>query len=269
MTPDPNAFRALHERAGHFVIPNPWDAGSALMLQSLGFEALATSSAALAWTLGKRDGEVTLEEKLAHCRALTAAVSVPVSADLGFGFGDSPEAVARTITLAGDTGLAGGSIEDAPMAGADHGYDFALAVERVAAAVEAARALPHDFVLTARCEHFLWGRTDLDAVLKRLSAFEAAGADVLFAPGVSDLEMIRTMCASLSKPVNVLTAIPGLTANPAALAEAGVKRLSIGGQMALSAYGAALEAAQELKETGLIRRHGPKIRTPDLVRHFP
>ena len=181
------AFRALHERPGAFVIPNPWDVGTARILAGLGFEALATTSAGMAFALGRRDGAVSRDDALAHARTIVGATALPVSADLENGFGDAPETVAETIRLAAGTGLVGGSIEDATGDPDRPIYDRSLAVERIAAAVEAARALPFPFTLTARAENFLHGRPDLDDTIGRLQAFEAAGADVLYAPGLRDL----------------------------------------------------------------------------------
>ena len=189
-------FRALHERPEAFIIPNPWDIGTARILAKLGFEALATTSTGLAFSLGMRDGAVNREQALAHCRAIVAATDLPVSADLEKGFGDRPEDVAATIRDASQTGLAGCSIEDHTNRRHDPIFDFTLAVERIQAAAEAKQDLPHDFILTARCENFLWGRPDLDDTVKRLQAFENAGADVLYGPGLHDLETIRTVCDS-------------------------------------------------------------------------
>ncbi len=261
-------FRALHERDGAFVIVNPWDAGSARILEGLGFEALATTSGGFAWSLGKIDGEVTQSEKLAHCRALADVTSLPISADLGKGFGDRPEEVAATVRLAAATGLVGCSIEDASGVMDGEPYPFDLAVERVTAAVEAVKSLPHDFVLTARCENFATGGTDLDDTIRRLQAFEAVGADVLFAPGIRDLEMIRTLVQSVSKPVNVLTGFSGMTISNADLAEAGVKRISVGTQLARIAYGALVRAAEELKATGAVKDHDIPTRSSEIAKHF-
>jgi 2-methylisocitrate lyase-like PEP mutase family enzyme len=232
------------------VIPNPWDVGSARLLASLGFEALATTSAGLAFSLGRPEGLLSREEVLAHCRAIVGATGLPVSADLEKGFGDSPESAAETIRAAAETGLAGCSIEDHTGRRDDPIYDATLAVERIAAAVEAARGLGRDFVLTARCENFLWERPDLDDTLRRLQAFEAAGADVLYAPGLRDLEAIRTVCAALKKPVNVVMGLPGAAFTVRELAEAGVKRISVGSALARLAYGACIAAAEEIAATG-------------------
>jgi 2-methylisocitrate lyase-like PEP mutase family enzyme len=254
MTSDPAAkaakFRALHSEEGAFVIPNPWDVGTARLLASLGFKALATTSAGLAFSLGRPEGRLSRNEVLAHCRSLVAATELPVSADLEKGFGDSPESAAETILAAAETGLAGCSIEDHTNRRDDPIFDFSLAVERIAAAAEAARALPRDFVLTARCENFLWGRADLDDTIRRLRAFQDAGADVLYAPGLRDLGEIRKLCASLTKPVNVVMGLPSVTFSVGQLAEAGVKRISVGSALARLAYGACLAAAQEIAARG-------------------
>jgi 2-methylisocitrate lyase-like PEP mutase family enzyme len=243
-------FRALHEREGAFIIPNPWDIGSARILAALGFEALATTSAGMAFSLGLPDGAVTKEAALAHCRAIVAATALPVSADLEKGFGDSPEAVAETIAAAAATGLAGCSIEDHTGDPAAPIFAFELAVERIAAAVAACRALPRDFVLTARCENLLWGRDDLEDTIRRLQAYAAAGADVLYAPGLRDLESIRTVCASVDKPVNVIMGLPGASFTLDDLAAAGVKRVSVGSALARVALGAFVAAAREMADTG-------------------
>ncbi|HLQ21852.1 MAG TPA: isocitrate lyase/phosphoenolpyruvate mutase family protein, partial [Gemmatimonadales bacterium] len=200
-------FRALHARPGAFVIPNPWDTGTARILAGLGFEALTTTSAGLAFTLGRRDGAgvVTREEALANAKAIVDATDLPVAADLENGYGHLPEAAAETIRLAGEVaGLVGGSIEDATGDPRRPIYDFQHAVERVAAAAAAARALPFPFVLVGRAENFLHGRPDLDDTIRRLQAFEAVGANALFAPGLTRAEDIRTVCAAVSKPVNVV-----------------------------------------------------------------
>ena len=246
------AFRLLHERPGAFVIPNPWDAGTARVLAGLGFEALATTSSGLAATLGRRDGEdvVTREEALRNAAAIVEATPLPVSADLERGFGDDPETVAETIRKAAGVGLVGGSIEDSTSRPDDPIYPQSLAVERVAAAVEAARSLPFAFILTARAENYLHGRRDLDDTIRRLQAYEAAGADVLYAPGLRSLEDVRAICTGVSRPVNVL-AVPGITVQQ--LAEAGVRRVSLGGGFARAALGGFLKAAREVREGGSFR----------------
>ena len=246
------AFRALHARPGAFVIPNPWDAGSALLLSTLGFEALATTSAGFAFSIGRRDSEGGLSraETLANARAIVEATDLPVSADLENGFGRDPEDCAETIRAASVVGLAGGSIEDSSGDGARPIYDLSLAVERVSAAVEAARSLPVPFVLTARAENFLHGRPDLDDTISRLQAFEKAGAEVLYAPGLTNLDQIRTVCASVSRPVNVVMGLAGGTFSVQQLADAGVKRISLGSSLARAALGALMRAAGEIRQNG-------------------
>jgi 2-methylisocitrate lyase-like PEP mutase family enzyme len=243
-------FRALHARPGAFVIPNPFDAGTARILAGLGFEALATTSAGCAFGLGRRDGAITRDEALAHARAIVEATPLPVSADLENGYADAPEAVARTIVLAAEAGLVGCSIEDASGDPARPIYEFAQAVERVAAAAAAAHALPFPFTLTARAENFLHGRPDLADTIRRLQAFEAAGADVLYAPGLRELEPIRTVCAALGKPVNVLAGVGSESLSVEQLAAVGVRRISLGSALARAALGAFLDAAREIKERG-------------------
>jgi 2-methylisocitrate lyase-like PEP mutase family enzyme len=246
------AFRALHERPGAFIIPNPWDAGTARLLASLGFEALATTSLGLANSLGRPDGAnaVSRREVLDNCRMIAEATDLPVNADLENGYAHEPRAAAEMVRLAAEAGVVGGSIEDATGEAGNPIYDFALAVERVHAAVEVARALPFPFMLTARAENLLHGRPDLDDTIRRLQAFEKAGADVLYAPGVRDLATIRTVASSVAKPLNVVmsAADPALTA--AQLAEAGVKRISVGGALSRLALAAFLKGAREMKESG-------------------
>jgi 2-methylisocitrate lyase-like PEP mutase family enzyme len=246
------AFRGLHEGPGAFVMPNPWDVGSARILAALGFEALATTSAGLAFALGRRDGEGALsrEDALANAAAIIGATRLPVSGDLENGFGDAPATVAETIRLAGATGLVGASIEDATNDPDRPIYDISLAAERIAAAAEAARSLPFPFTLTARAENFLYGRPDLDDTIRRLQAFEAAGADVLYAPGLRDLAMIRTLCAAVGKPVNVIMGLAGASFSVDQLAAAGVRRISLGSALSRAALGAFLRAAREIKERG-------------------
>jgi len=243
-------FRALHETPGIFVIPNVWDGGSASVMAGLGFEALATSSAACAATLGKLDGEITREEALAHARLIVNVSPHPVAADLENGFGDSPEATAETIRLAAAAGLVGGSIEDASGNPRAPIYALAQALERVAAAAEAARRLPFPFVLTARAENFLHGKPDLDDTVRRLQAFEHAGADVLFAPGLPDLAAVRIVCSALAKPVNFMVGIRGRSFALADLAAAGVRRVSLSTSLYRAAITAAYAAAREAKQAG-------------------
>jgi 2-methylisocitrate lyase-like PEP mutase family enzyme len=243
-------FQALHARPGAFVIANAWDAGSARLLAGLGFEALATSSSAMAGTLGRRDGQVSREEALAHAEAIARATVLPVAADLENGYGHAPEEAAETIRLAAEAGLVGGSIEDFTGDPARALYGFDEAVARVRAAVEAARALPFPFVLTARAENFLRGRPDLDDTIRRLRAYEAAGADVLFAPGLPSLEAVRAVCAAVSTPVNFMVGIPGKSFPVATLAEAGVRRVSLAGSLYRAAMSGLAEAAREVREAG-------------------
>ena len=246
-------FRALHARPGAFVIPNPWDAGTARILASLGFEALTTTSAGLAFTLGRRDGAgvVTREEALANAKAIVDATDLPVAADLENGYGHPPEAAAETIRLAGEeAGLVGGSIEDATGDPRRPIYDFQHAVERVAAAAQAARALPFPFVLVGRAENLLHGRPDLDDTIRRLQAFEAVGADALFAPGLARAEDIRRVCAAVSKPVNVVMGLKGASFSVAELAGLGVRRISVGSALTRAAQGALVRAAREIREHG-------------------
>ncbi|WP_298956334.1 isocitrate lyase/phosphoenolpyruvate mutase family protein [uncultured Methylobacterium sp.] len=243
-------FAALHRRPGAFVIPNPWDAGSARILAGLGFESLATTSAGYAFSLGTLDSAASLtrEGVIANARAIVEATDLPVSADLEDGFGRDPETCAETIALAAEAGLVGGSIEDATGDPASPIFDLSLAVERVAAAAEAARR--HPFLLTARAENFLNGRPDLDDTIRRLQAFEAAGADVLYAPGLPDLAAIRAVCAAVSRPVNVVMGLAGAAFTVDDLAQAGVKRISVGGSFARAALGGFLRAAREVKDHG-------------------
>jgi 2-methylisocitrate lyase-like PEP mutase family enzyme len=243
------AFRTLHER-GTFIIANCWDGGSARVLGGLGFPALATSSAAMAATYGRLDGQVTREEAIAHARLICAASPLPVSADLENGFGAAPRDAARTIELAAAAGLVGGSIEDTTGDRARPIFDFAEAVDRVTAAAEAARSLPFPFTLTARTENFLHGRPDLDDTIRRLQAFEAAGADVLFAPGLPTIDAVRTVCTSVSKPVNFMVAIPGRSFSVAELAAAGVRRISLATTMYRAAMGGLADAARDIRATG-------------------
>jgi 2-methylisocitrate lyase-like PEP mutase family enzyme len=243
-------LRALHQRPGAFVIPNAWDAGSARILTAMGFEAIATTSAGLAFSLGKRDSQAALtrEEVLSNARAIAENTHLPVSGDLEEGFGRDPAACALTIQLAAESGLAGGAIEDATGDVSNPIFDFSLAVERVAAASEAARA--GSVVLTARADNYLYGRPDLDDTIRRLQAFAAAGADVLYAPGLRDLSTIRLVCSAVDKPVNVVMGLSGPALTVAQLQEAGVKRISVGGSFARAALGAFMRAAQEVKDYG-------------------
>jgi 2-methylisocitrate lyase-like PEP mutase family enzyme len=238
-------FRALHAAPTAFVIPNVWDGGSAALMAQLGYAALATSSSAAAATLGKLDGGISREEALAHAGALAAMTALPVAADLENGFGDTPEEAALTIRRAAAAGLIGASIEDASNDAGEPIYEFEHAVARIAAAVAAARAAPFPFVLTARAENFLHGRADLADTVRRLQAFERAGADVLFAPGLPDLEAVRTVCAALTRPVNFMVGMPGQPFSQAQLAAAGVKRISLSTTLYRAAMTGVAAAARE------------------------
>jgi 2-methylisocitrate lyase-like PEP mutase family enzyme len=257
-------FRALHERDGAFLVANAWDAGSARILTALGFEALATSSGASAGVLGKRDGQVTRDEALAHCRAIVDATDLPVSADLEKCFADAPDAAAETIRLAAGVGLVGGSIEDATGDKDKPLYDIALATERVAAAVRVARTLPFPFTLTARAEDFLRGNPNLDDTIKRLQAFERAGADVLMAPGLPDLASVRAVCAALSKPFNFMAGIKGKSFTVAELAAGGVRRISLATSLYRMAMTGLVDAAREAKDKGTFGYLDRSIATPEL-----
>jgi 2-methylisocitrate lyase-like PEP mutase family enzyme len=243
------AFRDLH-REGCFIIPNPWDGGSARLLAEMGFAALATSSGAAAGVLGRRDGEITRDEALAHARAIVQATDLPVAADLENGFGDAPEDAALTIRLAAEAGLVGGSIEDCGSVNDRRIYDFEHAVERIAAAAEAARSLPFRFTLTARCENFLRGKPDLDDTIRRLQAYEKAGADVLFAPLLPDLEAVRTVCASLDKPFNFMVGRKGYSFSVPELRDAGVRRISLATSLYRAAMNGLRQAAAEVHQQG-------------------
>jgi 2-methylisocitrate lyase-like PEP mutase family enzyme len=245
-----NRFKALHEGPDAFVIANAWDGGSGHMLAELGFPALATSSGASAGILGRRDGQITRDECLAHIRGIMAVADLPLSADLEKGFGDAPAVVAETIRLAAQAGAVGGSIEDATANSSQPRYEFDQAVERVAAAAAAARALPFPFTLTARTENFINGFPDLDDTIRRLQAFEAAGADVLFAPGLPDLGAVRAVCAAVSKPVNFMVGIKGKSFTVAELQAAGVRRISLASSLYRAAMTGLLTAAREVRESG-------------------
>jgi 2-methylisocitrate lyase-like PEP mutase family enzyme len=246
-------FQSLHERPGLFAIPNPWDAGSAKLLATLGFEALATTSGGFAFSVGKPDGEgaVDREQALEHIRTIVQATSLPVSADLENGYGDDPGTCAETILLAAKAGLVGGSIEDASGRAADPIYPLALSIERVKAAVGAARSLPFPFVLTARAENLIHGRPDLPDTIRRLEAFAEAGADVLYAPGLKTRAEIDAVVRAVApKPVNVIMGLAGAALSLDELASLGVKRVSVGSSLARAAYGAFLRAAREIKQNG-------------------
>lgn len=240
------AMKALHEGEETFLIPGPWDVGSARVFEAFGFKALATTSGGFAYSLGKQDGEVTLDEKVAHCRALTQATKVPLTADLENGYSHEPEGVAETIRRIAEAGAVGGSIEDWS---GEEIYDFDLAVERMQAAAEAARSAEVPFALIGRCENLLRGHDDLDETIRRLQAYQAAGADVLFAPALRTLDDVRTVVREIDRPLNVIgVMVPGATLDE--LADAGARRISIGGALAVAAYGALVEGAREMKESG-------------------
>jgi 2-methylisocitrate lyase-like PEP mutase family enzyme len=263
-----NTFRTLHQRPGAFVIPNPWDAGSAKILAALGFEALATTSAGCAFSRGHLDSapEMTRDVILQNAKEIVDATHLPVSADLQNGFGHSPDICAETIRLAANAGLAGGSIEDSSGDPDSPIYGFQLATERVAAAAEAARA--SQFFLTARAENFLHDRPDLDDTIRRLQSFSKAGADVLYAPGLTDLDAIRAVCASVAKPVNALMGFAGATFSVAELAAVGVKRISVGGSFARAALGGLVRAAREVKEKGTFSYAADALPSADVKRYL-
>jgi 2-methylisocitrate lyase-like PEP mutase family enzyme len=244
------AFRALHESESAFIIPNPWDVGTARLLATLGFEALATTSAGFAFSTGQRDNTIGREKMIAHVAAISSATDLPVSADLENGFGDDPATAAETIRLAAGAGVVGGSIEDSTSRPDDPIYEHGLAVDRVRAAAEAARSLPFRFTLTGRAENYLVGRPDLEDTIKRLQAYQEAGADVLYAPGLRRKEEIATVVRSVDRPVNVVMGLQGVQLSLAELSAIGVKRVSVGSALSRAALGAFLRAAREMRERG-------------------
>jgi len=243
-------FRALHERDGAFIIPNPWDAGTARLLAHLGFEALATTSAGYAFSAGQPDNTIERDEMMAHISSIAAATDLPVSVDLENGFGDTPEIVGQTIRLAAAAGAVGGSIEDMSRQTGHPIYEYEHAVERIRAASEAARALPFPFTLTARSENYLLGRPDLKDTIKRLQAYQTAGAHVLYAPGLTSKDDIAAVVKSVDRPVNVVMGLQGVQLSLAELSAIGVKRVSVGSALSRAALGAFLRAAREMKEHG-------------------
>ncbi len=245
-----NRFRALHQQPQAFIIPNPWDAGTARLLAALGFEALASTSAGYAFSTGRRDGVVGADGMMLHLAELASATELPVSADLENGFGDDPQIVAQTIARAAAAGVVGGSIEDSTGRPDDPIYPRALAVERIRAAVAAARALPFPFTLTARAENYLHGRPDLKDTIARLQAYQEAGADVLYAPGLKTAPDIAAVVSSVDRPINVLAGLQGMDLTLEALSKLGVKRVSIGGSLARAAFGAMLRAGREMRDHG-------------------
>lgn len=257
-------FHALHEAPEAFIIPNPWDVGSARILAGLGFQALATSSAAAAYAIGRRDHGLSRDEALAHSRMIVGATDLPVSADLGTGFGDAPEVVAETVQLAAEAGLVGCTIEDSA-GDPDHPlYDESLAVARIAAAAEAARRLPFPFMLTARAHNFLYAEPKLNDTIRRLQAFSDAGADVLFAPGLPDIASVRTVCAAVSKPFNFMAGIKGKSFSVGELVAAGVKRISLAGSLYRAAMTELIEAAREVRDKGSFTYLDRSVTTPEL-----
>jgi len=257
-------FRELHDASQVFIIPNPWDIGSARILAGLGFEALATSSAAAAAAHGRKDHELTRDEALADAGLIAHATDLPVSADLGKGFGDAPGIVAETIRRAAEVGLVGCTIEDSTGDPDRPLYEHQLAVERIAAAAEAARALPFPFMLTARAHNFLYPDPSLDGTIRRLQAFENAGADVLFAPGLPDVATVRTVCGAISKPFNFMVGIPGKSFPVAELAAAGVKRISLATSLYRAAMTGFLDALHEVKDQGTFSFLGRSVTTAEI-----
>jgi 2-methylisocitrate lyase-like PEP mutase family enzyme len=262
------AFAALHERAEAFVLPNPWDPGTCRLLAHLGFEALATTSAGCAFAAGRPDGAFGRDETLAHLAAIASATDLPVSADLEQGFGDAPETVAETITLAAGAGVVGGSIEDLPGHAGEAPYALAHAADRIRAAAEAARALPFRFMLTARAENFLAGRPDLRDTIARLQAYQAAGADVLYAPGLRSADDIATLVREVDRPVNVIMGVPGVRLSVAALSAIGVRRISVGSALARAALGAVLRAAREVRDYGTFTFADTAVSYTELMAQF-
>ncbi len=279
-----NVFRALHARDRAFLIPNPWDVGTARLLAHLGFEALATTSAGYAFSVGRRDNTIARDEMMTHVSAIASATDLPVSADLGNGFGHDPETVAETIRMAAARGLVGASIEDATGldatgqdatgdqstgAHAEPIYGKEVAVERIRAAAEVARSLSLPFTLTARCENYLVGRPDLKNTIERLQAYQEAGADVLYAPGLTSKEEIKSLVESVDRPVNVLMALPGVSLNLTQLSEIGVKRVSVGSALCRAALTSFLNAAREMQQHGTFSFAENSVSYRDISAMFP
>lgn len=262
-------FQELHQRAGVFLIPNPWDAGSARILAGLGFEAFATSSGAAAAAVGRRDGKLTRDEALTSARAIVNATDLPVSGDLENGFGDSLDIVADTVRMAAEAGLVGCSIEDSTGDKQRPLYELPLAAERVAAAIQAAKSLPFRFTLTARAENFVRGKPDLDDTIKRLQSYENAGADVLFAPALPDLAAVQAVCSAVSKPVNFMVGIHGKSFSVAQLVDAGVKRISFASSLYRAAMTGLVQAASEVRQNGTFGYLHKTISTADLNKYLP
>ena len=261
-------FRALHERDGAFIIPNPWDIGTARLLALLGFEALATTSAGYAFSIGQRDNTVGRDKMMAHVREIAAATDLPVSADLENGFGDDPETIVETIGLAAAAGLAGCSIEDSTTNRDNPIYERERAAERIRAAAEAAHSLPFTFTLTARAENYLFGRNDLDDTIKRLQAYQEAGADVLYAPGLATRDDIAAVVSSLDRPVNVVMGLSGVQLSLAELAQIGVKRVSVGSVLSRVALGAFIRAAEEMRDHGTFNFGADAVSFRDISKMF-
>jgi 2-methylisocitrate lyase-like PEP mutase family enzyme len=262
-------FRSLHERDKAFIIPNPWDVGTARLLAHLGFEALATTSAGYAFSVGQRDNKIERHEMMAHATAVASATELPVSVDLGNGFGDNPADVAETIRLAAATGAVGGSIEDATQQPSHPIYEQEHAVERIRAAVEVVRTLPFTFTLTARAENYLVGRPDLEDTIKRLQAYQVAGADVLYGPGLTSKDDIAAVVSSVDRPVNVLAGLQGVNLTLESLSALGVKRISIGSALCRAAFGAFLRAAKEMREHGTFTFADEAVSYRELSNMFP
>lgn len=253
------AFRALHARQEAFIIPNPWDAGTARLLAHLGFEALATTSAGCAFSIGQPDNTMGRDQMMAHVLAIARATDLPVSADLENGFGDDPQTVAETVRLAAAAGAVGGSIEDMSREPGRPIYERAQAVERIRAAAEAVRALPFTFTLTARAENYLAGRRDLSDTIERLQAYQAAGADVLYAPGLTGRDDIATVTGSVDRPVNIVMGLQGAHFSLAELSAMGVRRVSVGSALSRAALGAFMRAAREMRESGTFTFAGEAV----------
>jgi 2-methylisocitrate lyase-like PEP mutase family enzyme len=261
-------FRALHHGTGAFLLPNPWDIGTARLLAGLGYQALATTSAGHAFSLGQQDNTLSRETVMEHVASIVSATDLPVSVDLGNGFGDGPEEVAHTIRLVAAAGAVGGSIEDATGRPDEPIYPEELGIERIRSASEIARTLPFPFTLTARCENFLVGVTDLDATIRRLQAYEHAGADVLYAPGLTTRADIAAAAGSLTRPLNVLMGLEGCRLAQAELSEIGVKRISVGSALSRVALGAFLRAAREMRDHGTFTFAGQAIRSSEITALF-
>ena len=262
-------FRALHHRDRAFIIPNPWDVGTARLLAHLGFEALATTSAGYAFSIGQRDNTVGRDRMMTHVRDIVDGTDLPVSADLENGFGDEPETAAETIRLAAAAGLVGGSIEDSTTRREDPIYDLDRAAERVRAAAEAAHSLPFPFTLTGRAENYLFGRRDLKDTIERLQAYQEAGADVLYAPGLSSKEEIAAVVSSVDRPVNVLMGLPGVPLSLSELSEIGVKRVSVGSVLSRVALTAVIRAAEEMRDHGTFTFADDIVSFRDISAMFP